>query len=181
MPPQQLCCRRVTRQRHKMSRCDTAAPHTARACRVTLFMLPDAHSWRGLLPPLSCPPCTAAVDAIQRAALRGTLRVFGYHCRKRTCSKRLLLFLLQASSRAACVISGGFHAASQVLLRSHAHRVVPSLTRSRNWRAIAGRSCFALRFCHVRRKACVAAPSMMYPAQQRVAHCVDDCFRMNTP
>jgi hypothetical protein len=68
-----------------------------------------------------------------------------------------------------------------VLLRSHAHRVVPSLTRSRNWRAIAGRSCFALRFCHVRRKACVAAPSMMYPAQQRVAHCVDDCFRMNTP
>ena len=135
MPPQQLCCRRVTRQRHKMSRCDTAAPHTARACRVTLFMLPDAHSWRGLLPPLSCPPCTAAVDAIQRAALRGTLRVFGHHCRKRTCSKRLLLFLLQASSISACVISGSFHAASQVLLRSHAHRVVPSLTRSRNWRA----------------------------------------------
>jgi hypothetical protein len=48
-------------------------------------------------------------------------------------------------------------------------------------RAIAGRSWFAVRFCHVRRKACVAAPSMMHPVQQRVAHCVDDCFKMNTP
>ena len=55
---------------------------------LAVFMLPDAHSWRGLLPPLSCLPCTAAVDAFQRAALCGTLRVLGHHCRKRTCSKR---------------------------------------------------------------------------------------------
>ncbi len=33
------------------------------------FMLPDAQSSCGLLPPLSCLPCTAAVDAVQRAAL----------------------------------------------------------------------------------------------------------------
>jgi hypothetical protein len=41
----------------------------------------------------------------------------------------------QASARAACVVSGGFHAAFQLLLRSHAYRGIPSLTRSRNWRA----------------------------------------------
>jgi hypothetical protein len=41
----------------------------------------------------------------------------------------------QASARAACVVSGGFHAASQLLLRSHAYRDVPFLTHSRNWRA----------------------------------------------
>jgi hypothetical protein len=41
----------------------------------------------------------------------------------------------QASARAACVVSGGIHAASQLLLPSHAHRGVPSLTRSRNCRA----------------------------------------------
>ena len=67
---------------------------------LAVFMLPDAHSWRGLLPPLSCLPCTAAVDAFQRAALCGTLRVLGHHCRKRTCSKRPQepLALFQAAS-----------------------------------------------------------------------------------
>jgi hypothetical protein len=67
---------------------------------LAVFMLPDAHSWRGLLPPLSCLPCTAAVDAFQLAALCGTLCVLGHHCRKRTCSKRPqeALALFQAAS-----------------------------------------------------------------------------------
>jgi hypothetical protein len=99
-----------------------------------LYMLPDANSWRGLLPPLSCPPCTAAIDAFQRTALCGTLRVLGHYGRKRTCSKR-------PSARADCVVSGGFHAASQLLLRSHAHCRSILYSQPQLPRAIAGRSC----------------------------------------
>ena len=94
---------------------------------LAVFMLPDAHSWRGLLPPLSCLPCTAAVDAFPaRRPVRDI-----------ACSRPSLpqKNMQQASGRAACVVSGGFHAASQLLLRSHAHCDVPSLTRSRNCRA----------------------------------------------
>ena len=140
---------------------------------LAVFMLPDAHSWRGLLPPLSCLPCTAAVDAFQRAAL---------------CAGHCVL---------SAIIAANEHAASVRKSRLRCFRRLPcclpaaaALTRTLRRsildpqpqlpRAIAGRSCFAVRFCHVRRKACVAAPSMTYPAQQRVANCVDDCLRMNT-
>jgi hypothetical protein len=71
---------------------------------LAVFMLPDAHSWRGLLPPLSCLPCTAAVDAFPaRRPVRDI-----------ACSRPSLpqKNMQQASGRAACVVSGGFHAAS---------------------------------------------------------------------
>ena len=155
-------------------------PHSARACRVhdprRPFMARLAASSQ--LPAVHC--CRRRHPARRLARDIACFRLS--LPQKNMQQAALALFVASVlESRLRTKPLGGFHAASQVLMRSYAHRVVPSLTRSRNWRAIAGRSCFALRFCHVRRKACVAAPSMMCPAQQRVAHCVDDCFRMNTP
>ena len=171
MPPQQLCCRRVTRQRHKMSRCDTAAPHTARACRVHAprrpFMarlaassqLPAVHCCRRRLS--SAPPC--AGHCVLSAIIAAKEHAASVRKSRLRCFRRL-----------PCCLPG-----ADALIRTSRRSILDSQPQLP--RAIAGRSCFAVRFCHVRRKACVAAPSMMYPAQQRVAHCVDDCFRMNTP
>ena len=108
-----------------MSQCPAVTPpHTARACRVHAprrpFMARLAASSQ--LPAVHC--CRRRLPA--RRPVRDT-----------ACSRPSLpqKNMQQASARAACVVSGGFHAASQLLLRSHAHCDVPSLTLSRNWRA----------------------------------------------
>ena len=83
VPPQQLCCRCVTRHCHKCPA--VTPPHTARACRVHAPRRPftvrlaassqllAVHCYRRRLP--------------ARRPVCGTLRVLGHHCRKRACSK----------------------------------------------------------------------------------------------
>ena len=159
VPPQQLCCRYVARQcpaSYCACSCSPTSIHGAACCLLSA-------ACRALLPstPSSAPPCaghcvfSAIIAAKEHAASvrKSRLRCF----RRLPCCLPAAAALTRTSRRS--------------ILDSQ-----PQLPR-----AIAGRSCFAVRLCHVRRKACVAAPSMMYPAQQRVAHCVDDCLRMNTP
>ena len=118
---------------------------------------------RALLPstPSSAPPC--AIHCVFSAIIAAKEHAASVRKSRLRCFRRLPCCLPAAA------------ALTRTLRRSILDSQ-PQLAR-----AIAGRSCFAVRLCHVRRKACVAAPSMMYPAQQRVAHCVDDCLRMNTP
>jgi len=101
-------------------------------------MLPDAHSWCGLLPPLSCLPYTAAVDAFQRAALCAG------HC--------VLSAIIAANEHAASVRKSRLRCvrrlpcclpAAAALTRTSRRSILdpqPQLAR-----AIAGRSCFAVR------------------------------------
>jgi hypothetical protein len=152
-----------------MSQCPAVTPpHTARACRVHAprrpFMARLAASSQ--LPAVHC--CRRRLPA--RRPVRDI-----------ACSRPSLpeKNMQQASARAACVVSNGFLPAAAALTSTLRRSILDSQPQLP--RAIAGRSCFAVRLHHVRRKACVAAPSMMYPAQQRVAHCVDDCLGMNTP
>jgi hypothetical protein len=132
---------------------------------LAVFMLPDAHSRRGLLPPLSCLPCAppCAGHCVFSAIIAAKEHAASVRKSRLRCFRRLPCCL-----PAAAVLTR--------TLRRSIRDSQPQLPR-----AIAGRSCFAVQLCHVRRKACVAALLMIHPAQQRVAHCVDDFLRTNTP
>ena len=131
VPLQQLCCRCVTRQCHKCPA--VAPPHTARACRVHAprrpFMARLAASSQ--LPAVHC--CRRRHPARRLARDIACFRLS--LPQKNMQQAALALFVASVlKSRLRTKPLGGFHAASQLLLRSHAHHDVPSLTRSRNWR-----------------------------------------------
>ena len=85
VPPQQLCCRCVTRQRHKMSRCDTASYCARLSCSCSPTPIHGAAccllsaACRALLPstPSSAPPCAghcmfSAIIAAKEHAASGS-------------------------------------------------------------------------------------------------------------
>ena len=104
-----------------------------------VFMLPDAHSWCGLLPSLICLPCTDAVDAFKRAALCAG------HC--------VLSAIIAANEHAASVRKSRLRCFRRLLCYLPAAAALTRTSRSsildpqpQLARAIAGRSCFAVRF-----------------------------------